>query len=307
MRVQVILNPWADRGRGAQQAELIQRVAQQYGGVDLVTTNRPGHAIELARQAADDGYDLVVAAGGDGTISDVVNGVMRGSKAIAKLGIIPIGSGNDLAWSLKISTDVATAVHQLFKGQPRTIDLARIEDDQGRFRIVDNNIGIGFDAIVVIATENITRIHGFLMYLTAVLRTIATYSQMPKITAFFDDEKVEQTIMMISFGVGPRGGGGFLLTPDAKQHDDLVDTLTANKMGRLSMIGLLLKVFNGSHVHSRRVTMRQNKQIRVRADRPLPIHTDGEMFAYPQDNVREVTITSLPAAIQVIVKGEIGD
>ncbi|MCA9957111.1 MAG: acylglycerol kinase family protein, partial [Anaerolineales bacterium] len=109
MRVQVILNPWADRGRGAQQAELIQRVAQQYGGVDLVQTERPGHAIELARQAADDGDDMVVAAGGDGTISDVINGVMRGNKGIARLGIIPIGSGNDLAWSLKISTDVETA------------------------------------------------------------------------------------------------------------------------------------------------------------------------------------------------------
>lgn len=300
MHVKVILNPWADQGRGAEQAAIIQQIAQQYGGVDLAQSEYPGHAVELARQAADDGYDVVVAAGGDGTISDVVNGLVRGSRAVAKLGIIPIGSGNDLAWSLGISTDVATAVHQLFNGTPKAIDLARIEDDKGRFRIVDNNIGIGFDAVVVIATENITRIHGFLMYLTAVLRTIATYSQMPKITAYFDDEKVEQRIMMISFGVGPRGGGGFLLTPDAKQNDDLIDTLTANKMGRLSMMGLLLKVFNGSHVHSKLVTMRQNKQIRVRADRPLPIHTDGEMFAYPQDNVREVTVTSLSAAIEVI-------
>ena len=301
MRTKVILNPWADRGRGAQQAALIQQVAQQYGGVDLVESGHPGHAIELARQAADDGYDVVVAAGGDGTISDVVNGLVRGSKGIAKLGIIPIGSGNDLAWSLGVSTDVETAVHQFFNGSPKTIDLARIEDDQGNFRIVDNNIGIGFDAIVVIETETITRIHGFLMYLTAVLRTIATYSQMPNVTAYFDDEKIEQQIMMISFGVGPRGGGGFLLTPDAKQNDDLIDTLTANKMGRLRMISLLLKVFNGSHVHSKLVTMRQNKQIRVRANHPLPIHTDGEVFAYPQDNVQEITVTSLPAAIDVIV------
>ncbi|MCA9943926.1 MAG: diacylglycerol kinase family lipid kinase [Anaerolineales bacterium] len=301
MRVKVILNPMADIGRGAAQAAVIQQAAQPFGGVDLVQTESPGHARELARQAADDGYDLVVAAGGDGTISDVVNGLVRGSKAVTKLGIIPIGSGNDLAWSLKIPTKVETAVQKLFTGTPITIDLARIEDDQGRFRIVDNNVGIGFDAVVVIATENITRIHGFLMYLTAVLRTIATYSQMPKVTAYFDEEKIEQTIMMITFGVGPRGGGGFLLTPDAKQHDDLVDTLTANKMGRLSMIGLLLKVFSGSHVRSKRVTMRKSKQIRVRADRPLPIHTDGEMFAYPQDNVREVTVTSLPAAIDVIV------
>lgn len=301
MRVKVILNPWADRGRGAEQAAIIQQVAQQYGGVDLVQTQRPGHATELARQASDEGYDLVVAAGGDGTISDVVNGLIRGNKAVAKLGIIPIGSGNDLAWSLGISTKVETAVHKLFTGSPRTIDLARIEDDHGRFRIVDNNIGLGFDAVVVIATENITRVHGFFMYLLATLRTIATYSQMPKIIAHFDDEKVEQTVLFVTFGVGPRGGGGFLLTPNAKQDDDLVDTCTVDKIGRLRIMSLLLTVFNGSHVRSRFVTMRQNKQIRVRADRPLPIHTDGEMFAYPQDNVREITVTSLPRAIDVIV------
>ena len=301
MRVKVILNPWADRGRGAEQAAVIQQVAQQYGGVDLARSEHPGHAVELARQAADDDYDIVVAAGGDGTISDVVNGLVRGSKAVAKLGIIPIGSGNDLAWSLGISTDVATAVHQLFSGSPKAIDLARIEDDKGRFRIVDNNIGIGFDAVVVIETETITRVHGFLMYLLATLRTIMTYNQMPHLTLHFDEEKVEQSVLFVAFGVGPRGGGGFLLTPDAKQHDDLIDTCTVNPVGRLTIMSLLLSVMRGTHIHSKHATMRQNKQIRVRADRPLPIHTDGEMFAYPQDNVREVTVTSLPAAIEVIV------
>ena len=300
MRVKVILNPWSDRGRGVEQAAVIQQVAQQYGGVDLVQSERPGHARELARQAADDGYDLVVAAGGDGTISDVVNGLMRGDKAVAKLGIIPIGSGNDLAWSLGISTKVATAVHQLFNGSPKAIDLARIEDDKGRFRIVDNNVGIGFDAVVVIETETITRVHGFLMYLLAVLRTIMSYSQLPKISAHYDNELVEQAITFIAFGVGPRGGGGFLLTPNAKQDDNLVDTCTVNPIGRLTMLSLLLSVVRGSHIKSKHVTMRQNKRIWIRGDRPLPIHTDGEMFAYPQDDVREVTVTSLPAAIEVI-------
>ncbi len=301
MRVKVILNPMADNRRGAAQAAVIKQVAQPFGGVDLALTEYPGHAKELARQAADDGYDLVVGAGGDGTISDVVNGLMRGSKAITKLGIIPIGSGNDLAWSLKIPTTVETAVQKLFSGTPQTIDLARIEDDQGRFRIVDNNIGIGFDAVVVIETEAINRVHGFMMYLLATLRTIMSYSQLPQTTIHFDNERVEQQITFIAFGVGPRGGGGFLLTPHAKHGDDLIDTCTVNPVGRLTMLSLLLSVMRGTHIRSKHVTMRQNKQIRVRSDRPLPIHTDGEMFAYPQDNVREVTITSLPAAIDVIV------
>jgi len=301
MRVQVILNPMADQGRGAAQAAVIQQAAQQHGGVDLVQTEGPGHAQELARQAVDAGYDLVVAAGGDGTISDVVNGVMRGTKAVARLGIIPIGSGNDLAWNLKIPTTIESAVHKLFTGTPQTIDLARIEDDHGRFRFVDNNIGIGFDAVVVIETEAITRVHGFLMYLLATLRTIMSYSQMPSVTAHFDEEQIEQQIMFMAFGVGRRGGGGFLLTPQAKQDDDRIDTCTVNTMGRLQMLSLLLTVFNGSHVRSRHVTMRQSKLVRVRSNLPMPIHTDGEMFAYPQDNVREVTVTSLPAAIDVIV------
>ena len=301
MRVKVILNPMADQGRGAAQAAVIQQAAQPFGGVDLVLTESPGHARELARQAADDGYEMVVGAGGDGAISDVVNGLVRGSKAVAKRGIIPIGSGNDLAWSLKIPTKIETAVQKLFTGTPQTIDLARIEDDQGRFRIVDNNIGIGFDAVVVIETQAITRVHGFLMYLWATLRTIMAYSQLPHVTAHFDDELVEQEITFIAFGVGPRGGGGFLLTPDAKQADDLIDTCTVNPVGRLTMLSLLLSVMRGTHVTSKHVTMRQSKHIRVRSNRPLPIHTDGEMFAYPQDNVREVTVTSLPAAIDVIV------
>lgn len=301
MRVKVILNPWADRGRGTKQAAVIQQTAQRYGGVDLVESERPGHALELARQAADAGYDVVVAAGGDGTISDVVNGLMRGDKGVARLGIIPIGSGNDLAWSLGISTEVETAVHQLFNGTPKTIDLARIEDDKGRFRIVDNNIGIGFDAVVVIETESITRVHGFMMYLLATLRTMMSYSLLPKLIIHFDDEEIEQSVLFIALGVGPRGGGGFLLTPDAKQDDDLIDSCTVDPIGRFTIISLLLAVMNGSHVKSKHATMRQNKRIRIRAERPLPIHTDGEMFAYPQDNVREVTITSLPAAIEVIV------
>jgi len=301
MRVKVILNPWADRGRGAKQAAVIQQTAQQYGGVDLVESERPGHALELARQAADEGYDVVVAAGGDGTISDVVNGLMRGDKGVTRLGIIPIGSGNDLAWSLGISTEVETAVHQLFNGTPKTIDLARIEDDKGRFRIVDNNIGIGFDAVVVIETESITRVHGFMMYLLATLRTMMSYSLLPKLIVHFDDERVEQSVLFMALGVGPRGGGGFLLTPDAKQDDDLIDSCTVDPIGRFTIMTLLLAVMNGSHVKSKHATMRQNKRIRIRAERPLPIHTDGEMFAYPQDDVREVTITSLPAAIEVIV------
>ncbi len=301
MRVKVILNPYADRGRGRQQEGQIRAVSEAFGGVDLALTTYPGHGRELAQQAVRDGYDLVVAAGGDGTVSNVVNGLVPGDKAHTRLGIIPIGSGNDLAWSLGISEDIDTAVRTLFTGQPQTLDLARVADDHGRFRLFDNNLGIGFDAIVVIETESITRIHGFMMYMLAVLRTIAFYYDAPRLDMRFDEEHITQESLFLTFGIGPRHGGGFFLTPDAVRDDNLVDTCLVGPVGRIMMLLMLLRVMKGTHVSHKAVTIRQNRHIVVTSDRPMPIHADGEIFAYPKDNVRQVTVTSLPAAIEIIV------
>ena len=299
MRIKVILNPWADRGRGIQQKDIIEKLGQQYGDLDLVLTQRPKQAQALALQAAEEGYEVVVAAGGDGTIHEVVNGLIA-SQAEAKLGVLPIGSGNDFAYALGISSDLATAVPRLFVGTIKTIDLARIEDAKGRYQIVDNNIGIGFDAMVVVQTQSITRVHGFLMYFIAVLRTIAFYYQTPRLEMRFDEEQAAQETLFLAMGVGNRSGGGFFLTPDARHDDNLIDSCLVNPIGRLTMLGMLQQAMKGTHVHSRHVTMRQSQQISLRANMPLPIHVDGEMFAYPQDDVRRVTITSLPAALQVM-------
>lgn len=301
MRVKVILNPWSDRGRAAKLKDKIPLWARQVGGaVDLVLTERPGHAKLLAREAAVAGYDLVAAAGGDGTVHEVVNGLVQGGHANAALGVIPIGSGNDFAFSQGIPLDPLLAVTRLFTGQRRMIDLARIEDEHGRFALFDNNLGIGFDAIVVIQTEGITRVHGFMMYFLAVLRTIAFYYQTPHLTLDFDGEQVAQPVLFLAMGLGPRGGGGFFLTPDARHDDDRVDSCTVNPIGRLTMLGMLTKAIKGTHVTSRHITMRKSQRIVVQADQPLPIHIDGEIFAYPRDNVRQITVTSLPQALPVV-------
>jgi diacylglycerol kinase (ATP) len=300
MRVKVILNPCSDRGRVARLQDQIPEWARQAGSdLDLVLTEQPGHAKQLAREAAQAGYDLVVAAGGDGTVHEVVNGLVHGGQAAASLGVIPIGSGNDFAYSQGIPFEPEQAVKRLFTGQLATIDLARVEDEHGRFAIFDNNLGIGFDAIVVIQTEAITRVHGFLMYFLAVLRTIALYYQTPHLVLDFDGEHVAQQVLFLALGLGPRGGGGFFLTPDARHDDDRIDSCTVNPIGRLTMLGMLGQAIKGTHVNSRHVTMRKNRRILVQADQPLPIHIDGEMFAYPRDNVRQITVTSLPQALQV--------
>lgn len=300
-RVKVILNPASDLGRSRSAADLIREIGARYGELDLEITQHRGHAQELANEASDAGYDVVAAAGGDGTVHEVVNGLVRGDRADVMLGVIPIGSGNDFAYALKILTDVETAVARLFNGQPRTVDLARIEDENGRFKIFDNNFGAGFDAMVVVRTEAITRLHGFMMYFWAVLQTIALYYHTPHLDIRFDDERVSQKVLFLTVGLGPRGGGGFLLTPDARQDDGLIDSCTVNPIGRLTMLRMLSQAIRGTHIHSKHVTMRKNRRIVIRSDSALPIHIDGEVFAYPRDNIRQVTITSLPAALQVVV------
>ncbi|MBP9500895.1 MAG: diacylglycerol kinase family lipid kinase [Candidatus Promineofilum sp.] len=301
MRVKVIINSRSGRGRGREQTDIINTLGRRYGELDIFPTQRPRHATELAAAAADEGYDLVVAAGGDGTVHEVVNGLVRGGdKATLPMGIIPIGSGNDTAFGMGFQEKAEESVERLFKGTPRPLDLARVVDGRGKTEVAINNWGIGFDAIVVMRTETITRVHGFAMYFGAVLQTILFYYQIPYLEITFDGEHVNQQSLFLYGGLGTRGGGGFLLTPDAKWDDDLIDTCLVNPIGRLRMLQMLSSAMKGTHVTSPLVTMRQNKHITVKSSMPMPIHLDGEMFAYPRDNVRQVTVTSLPAAIQVM-------
>ncbi|MBE2200659.1 MAG: diacylglycerol kinase family lipid kinase [Anaerolinea sp.] len=300
-RIKVILNPQADQGRGGRLAPQLAAQLAVYDAADMVLTEGPGHAIALAQTAVWDGYDVVTAVGGDGTVHEVVNGLYQAGKPETALGVIPIGSGNDFAFANGIAMDMETAVARLFTGTIKTIDLARIEDDKGRARVFDNNFGLGFDAVVVIETEKITRVHGFLMYLWAVLRTLVLYYDRLQVEVTFDEETVQQRILFLALGVGPRGGGGFLLVPDAKLDDNLLDSCTVNPINRLQMLWMIPKTIKGTHTTSRFVTMRQNRRIIIRCATPMPIHVDGEMFAYPRDDVRQVTIASLPAALRVVV------
>lgn len=300
MRVIVILNPAANNGRAQQYHTPILQAAEPFGGLEIRLAERPGHAELLAREAAQAGYDLVVAAGGDGTVHEVVNGLYAVNNPAARLGVIPLGSGNDFGFSAGLAGDWATAVPRLFTGTSKRLDLACIEADDGRSCVFDNNFGLGFDARVVVQTQKMTRIHGFLKYFVAVLHSIAFYYHTPYLEMDFDGEQIAQRTLFLAMGVGRRGGGGFLLTPDARQDDNLIDSCLVNPIGRLTMLQMLSQALKGTHIHSSHVTMRQSQRITIRLKDPAPIHVDGEMFAYPEENIRQLTITSIPAALEVV-------
>ena len=300
MKTALIINPRANHGQAERLIDNIISLISEHVDPILFMTKRAGHAVELARKAIDQGADLVISIGGDGTVHEVVNGMVIDGKSEATLGIIPIGSGNDLAFGMNFSKEIKQAVSTVFDGRERWLDLARIEDDHDCSVLATNSIGIGFDAIVNIQSRAITRVHGFSMYALATLRTIALYFQAPQVRMRFDDEVVEQQILLLAIGLGPRVGGGFYLTPDALHNDDLVDSCTVDPVSRLTMLSMLPKVMRGTHTTSKYVKMRRSRLIEVQSEAPLPIHVDGEIFAFHDDNVRRLTVTSLARVLPVI-------
>lgn len=300
MAATIILNPAADKGRAGQMQAQLESWAQRYGAVKVTRTQQPGHARQLARQAEEAGDDLIIAAGGDGTIHEVVNGLVQGNRAHARLAVVPIGSGNDFVGSLELPRDPQTALQRAFEGQAHPIDLARLEDDQGRFTIVSNAVGVGFDALIAIEASTITRVHGFPMYLLATLRTILFQYDAPDFRFRFDQEEVAQAGLLLAMGLGARVGGGFRLTPNARHDDGWLDSCLIGPVGRLTMLRMLTQVMQGTHVTHRAVRMFRSQHINVIADRALPVHVDGEIFAYPRNNVRRLSLTILPQALQLM-------
>jgi len=298
----LIFNPMADRGRSGQQASDLRAMVDEMGGADWQGTEYPAHATEIAAQAALQGYRTIVALGGDGTVHEIVNGLMKIEAAHRpRLGIVPMGSGNDFAGGAGIQMNQQEAMRRVFTGTPKPVDVARIQDGMGRTEYFDNTLGIGFDAAINIRSRSIQSLQGFMMYLTATLLTIARDFAAPHMKVTYDGGTLDEPLMMITVGNGPREGGGFLTTPESKMDDGLLDFVYIRPVSKVRMLQLVPKVMNGTHVKEKEVKIAQTTHLVVDADRALPIHSDGELFAPYEADVRHVEITLVPGAINVIV------
>jgi len=301
-KIKLILNPNADMGNAWRLAADLRSVVDEFGGADWSGTVYPTHAIELARQAALDGYDLVIAIGGDGTIHEVVNGVMQvPPEQRPRIGIVPMGSGNDFAHSVGMKDNPAEALHQILSGTPKKIDLIRVEDNHGRVEYVDNTIGIGFDAIVTIRSRSMPVVRGFVMYFISVLQAIILDHHPSHMVIETDQENWEENVIMFVICNGPREGGGFLVAPDAVVNDGLLHYAMIGDLSRLLMFRLVPEVMKGTHPRFKQVRMGAMKKMSLKADRPLFIHTDGEIFAGFGTDIRGLTLEVIPGAIEIMV------
>ena len=302
-KVMLIFNPAADRGRSGQKASDLRAMVDKMGGAEWAATEYPAHAAELAREAGKKKFDTVVAMGGDGTVHEVVNGLMEVQpKRRPHLGVVPIGSGNDFAWASGISMNMQEAMETAFRGSPHPIDIGSITDGTGRKEYWDNSAGMLIVAAINIQSRRITRIYGFAMYLLAAIRGIIENYDATNVKLTVDGETSEHELIVFVVGNGPREGGGFLTNPDAKNDDGIFNYFMSDHISRPMMFRLLPEIMKGRQERYPFVTFGKCTKLHLEADRAVPIHLDGELWAPYEADVRELTIEMHPAAINLIRK-----
>ena len=291
----IIVNPYANRWKAKAAIPDIERACRKIGlDYELVVTEGPDHGIELAREAALAGFSPIVSAGGDGSISEVVNGLMRaaGDGVAGPLGIIPLGTADDFADMLGLEKEVETACRVVLAGHTRTIDVGCVN---GRY--FDNNSAVGLEPMVTITQAAMKRLQGLPRYILAALKAILGHRPWHMRLAW-DDGEYEGPIALISVGNTRRTGGAFWMTPRAEMDDGYLDFVFAGGLGRLKLLRLLPTTFDGSHVERPEVTYVRTTRLTIESDPPTPIQADGELFDL---SATHVEYTILPGRLEVIV------
>ena len=310
----VIINPIAGRGRVKKHWQDVRQGLIEAGiEFDLAETSAPLEAISIAQQAATK-YKTVIAVGGDGTIHEVVNGLLRASKELETiaLGVIPLGNGDDFAKMIPPQTaiggkvfDWREAINKISKAQTMLFDVGRMSDTQ--LNLANNNfphyfmngMDIGFGAQ---AALNFTKVPKFLSgmaaYLAAIMKTLVDY-QIPEVTIQIDDQApFKQSTTMTAITNGRCFGSGFWVCPNAEIDDGLLDVMVADGIGRLRIMGLIPKITKGTHLNEPILSNHQASRVLIDSEKPFVVEADGEI---PYSQTRHLEIQVLKRRLRVIV------
>jgi diacylglycerol kinase (ATP) len=286
----VILNPVAGRGRVRREwPRLAKRLREAGLAFEVAETKAPDEAERIAAQAS--GFDAVIAAGGDGTVHEVANGLLRAGTGAA-LGILPLGSGDDFVKMLP----ARDAVERIAHGAPRAFDAGRITS--GATRYFANGMDIGFGAH---ASRNVRRVPALLTgpgaYLGALALTLLRYPKLEVRLQLDDAESLVQTTAMTAVMNGRAFGGSFHVCPGARIDDGELDLLIADGVGRLEILGLVPKIMRGTHAGDPRLRLARARRVLIESGEPLLVEADGEIAF---EDARRLEIEILPGALRVL-------
>jgi YegS/Rv2252/BmrU family lipid kinase len=272
LKIKFIINPVAGKGRSLKaQKIIVQRLKNLNITFSIQQTTAQGDALKIAGEAAVEGYDTVVAVGGDGTIYEVINAI---AKTNIKLGIIPTGTGNDFAKSVGIPENIELALNIILNQSIKKIDIGCVN---GKYFI--NVASIGFDTEVVNGMKHIKRfISGPWAYILSVFKTLISYRD---ITVEFqlDNKLMKKEVLLVAIANGKYYGGGMMIAPNARIDDGYLDICVINKISKLKFIKLFPTIFKGKHISLPEVECFKAKQVKILTNNQI-INCDGELIGY---------------------------
>jgi len=273
----IIVNPTAGGGRALRLLPWIRERLEARPDVVVRVTTRAGEAEEVSANAAREGHDRVVAVGGDGTVQEVVNGLLAAGDP-AELGVVPVGTGNDLARSLGLPRDPGAAWTIAIGNGLRSLDVARATNGQGRVRWFASAGGIGFDAQVAaaMATRRGWRAGraGYLLTTFGELRRFENRA----VRMVIDGVTHDRNVLLIAIANGEYYGGGMRIAPGASPQDGRLDICVVGDISRMAAVGQLRNLYRGTHVDHPAVSMHAGTELSIDGDDATRIHLDGEPF-----------------------------
>lgn len=288
MVAKVILNPYAGRWKALKRKQEVES-ALKAAGIDyeLIITERPRHAIDLARQAALEGFNPIIAAGGDGTSNEVINGIQQavsnnGSAGDIRYGILPLGSVNDLVVNLNLPKDLDNAARVIARGEVQKIDLGLIIDhtmNQEKLHYFDNNSAVGLEPSITLIQERIPYLSGEIRYVTAAIIGILKKPEW-NMHILWDDGEYEGPISLVTIGNNPLTGGVFYMTPHANPFDgklSFVYGFLPTRRGILTTLPKTMKSDSGNYVEHPAIHEVHSTWLRIKSKQPTPLHADGEI------------------------------
>lgn len=273
----IIVNPTAGGGRAGRLLGWLRERLVHRPDARLVVTDAPGDA---ERWAADTTgrHDRVIAVGGDGTVQETVNGLLDGASG-ATLGIVPVGTGNDLARSLGLSGDPAVAWTSAIGERTAAVDVAAARRADGRTRWFASAGGVGFDAEVARAMAGRRgRQRGRTGYLATALMQLWGYRNRPVRVTLDGDEAIERSVLLVAVTNGAYYGGGMHIAPGAQVDDGMLDVCIVGDIGRLDALRQIPNLYRGRHVEHPAVELRRARVVELDGGPETLAHLDGEPF-----------------------------
>jgi diacylglycerol kinase (ATP) len=297
-----LVNPASANGStGRRWPEIARRAAAAGLNGDALLSQRPGELSELARRAVDDGATLLVVVGGDGTVHEVVNGLLpAAAQTEVELAVLPRGTGKDFVRSLRIPSKLGAALVVARDGRPRTIDVGRASyrawDGSDASAYFANFAGVGISgAIARRANRSSKALGGKISFFAATIAVFASWKS-ARVTVDIDDVARGGDMFEVLVMNGDYAAGGMWVTPDAEPDDGQLDVLLIGDITKIDFLGTFPKIYRGRHLSHPKIDLLHGRRVQVDSTPALPIVLDGE-----QPGTTPARFELVPRALRVRV------